>query len=125
MTRSPNPFALVLPLLAACAACSASSNPSIAVTSYDRSCMSVADCVAVYEGPANCCGLSCVNTAISQRALAAYRSGVVSATKMACGGTTGTCHDGEALFPDSCTGRVACRAGQCVLDVPPTDGAAE
>jgi hypothetical protein len=115
---------------AACLAACSKGPTSIAASSYDRSCATVADCAAVYEGPVSCCGtgVGCDNTAISQRALAAYSSGVASAMQNACGGNS-VCNGGGPSpggSPSPCgTGRIACTNGLCELDTPPADGATE
>jgi hypothetical protein len=100
--------------------------PTISAASYDRSCASVADCAVVTEGQVDCCNAGCPNAVVSQTALTAYTSDLAKSMKIACGGASGmtvACHGG-GLFPDGCQqGRVACRDGACVLDLPGADGA--
>jgi hypothetical protein len=113
-------------------ACAASSRPSsvasypppgsIAAKNYDRTCLSVADCVPVYEGPVGCCGGECPNTAIAQVALARYTMDVGLAA--ACGGVQPPCGPlpGGNECPD---GRVTCDNGVCILAMPPSDAATD
>jgi hypothetical protein len=52
--------------------------PSISASSYDQSCTTDADCIAVYEGPL-CDDCLCVNAAINQGANDAYEQAINAA----------------------------------------------
>lgn len=105
-------------------ACGASSPPtSVAAKHYDRTCLSVADCVAVYEGPVGCCdGPGCPNTAISQVAHSKYTIDYSRATNCACPGGAAGHNGGIGGCPD---GRVACDNGICMLATLPGDAATD
>jgi hypothetical protein len=112
------------------AACNSNSGPpgppSISVARYDQDCATIADCVFVYDGPTNCCGVGCANTAIAQRALVQYTSDLASAERAACAGTSGVCSMGGpngsvVICPGP--GRLDCLAGVCVF-VRPGDASA-
>ena len=107
------------------AACNSSSgpprSPSISVTRYDQGCATIADCVFVYDGPANCCGVGCANATIAQRALAQYTSDLASAESAACAGTSGVCSMGGptgSVVICRGPGRLDCLAGVCVFVMP-------
>src|SRR5450432_3685703 len=97
----------------------AAPNHDIEAKSYDRTCASVADCMAIIEGTAGCCGfgIACPNAAINVGALAQYVSDVERAT--ACD-VPPPC---LSPAPETCSGRIACAAGSCALDVTPADAA--
>jgi hypothetical protein len=114
------------------AACNGSSTPSgppsISVAQYDRACATVADCVFVYDGPTDCCGVGCANAAIAQRALARYTSALASAEKAACVGTSGACSMGGpngSVMTCAGPGRLDCLAGACVFVTPGDASAAD
>jgi len=85
---------------------------------YDQGCATVADCVPVLEGPAECCRLDCPNAAIALDALAMFKGDYGRAAmcppNSTCPGL-GADHACEA-------GRIACTNGRCELLSPPTDG---
>jgi hypothetical protein len=88
---------------------------SVYVKDYDQSCASVADCVAVPDGPRNeCCGhMVCPAAAINMSALAAFtdaRKGVTTCPQLP------SCpHLATPACPPS---RVQCTAGTCELILP-------
>lgn len=110
----------------AIAACAADPPPSsVAAKNYDRRCVSVADCVAVYEGHVGCCGGgACPNTAIAQVALAKYSVDLIRAA--ACGNTQPPCPVIDVVRPgDACQGRVGCDNSVCTLAILPNDAATD
>jgi hypothetical protein len=97
----------------------AAPNHDLEAKNYDRTCASVADCMAIIEGTAGCCGfgITCPNAAISQGALPQYMSDVQLAT---------TCAIQPPCTPPNqgpCSGRIACTAGMCALETPTADAA--
>ena len=108
---------LLVSLLAA--GCGSDSSHDVSAKSYARTCASVADCFAVYEGPVGCCG-SCPNTAIRQDAAAAYMSNFDAAVAATCKGLQPPC-----AFQRCPDGRVDCIAGVCQLEMPAADAATE
>jgi len=94
---------------------SCASKHAVTAKSYARNCATVADCVAVYEGPIGCCGGGCPNAAIRADALADYTSDVFAAAP--------TCNPPPpCAAPLPCdTGRVACVAAVCTLEAPAPD----
>jgi len=105
--------------LAGCGGAAPPPNHDIRAKNYDRKCATVADCLAIIEGTAGCCGfgIACPNAVISQSALAQYVSDVERAT--ACD-VPPPC---LSPAPETCSGRIACAAGSCALDVTPADAA--
>jgi hypothetical protein len=91
-----------------------SKSASTSAKDYDHPCATVADCVAVTEGPIGCCGdTGCPTTAIKQTALASYTSArqpsdAQCTPRPPCG----------APLPQPCPGRVACVDGTCALLAP-------
>jgi hypothetical protein len=102
--------------------------PSISVAQYDQACATVSDCVFVYDGPTNCCGVGCANATIAQRALAHYTSDLASAERAACAGTSGICSmggpDGKVVICPG-PGRLNCLAGVCTFAKPGDASAAD
>jgi hypothetical protein len=103
-----------------CGSAAAPVNHVIEAKSYNRKCATVADCLAIIEGTADCCGfgIACPNTAINLGALEQYVSDVQRATT--CAGPP------PCPVPDqegTCSGRIACTAGACTLETQPPDAA--
>jgi hypothetical protein len=98
---------LYLLAVAACGSSSPTATHEIAAKSYARDCASVADCVAVYEGPVGCCGGGCPNAAIRADALPKYTSDEHCTVQPPCP-VGGAC----------ATDRVACVSGVCQLETP-------
>jgi hypothetical protein len=78
--------------------------------SYGRTCTTVADCFAVYEGPVGCCGGGCPNTAIRADLLPKYMSAFDEAMKCS---VQPPCPPPD---PSLCVGRLSCDNGVCQLE---------
>lgn len=104
-------FALILE------GCKAEPDATTAVWAKEG-CATVADCVPVLEGPAECCRLDCPNAAIALDAPAMFKGDYGRAAMCP---ANSTC---PGLGADhACqTGRVACTDGRCELLSPPMDG---
>ena len=90
----------------------AAPNHDIEAKNYDRTCASVADCMAIMEGTAGCCGfgIACPNAAINVGAVETYASDVQRATMCDI--------QPPCLAPAGgmCSGRIACTTGVCALE---------
>ena len=116
----------MLLIASAMVACAADPPPSsVAAKSYDRTCASVVDCVAVYEGHVGCCGGGCPNSAIAEVALAKYTGDFDRAAS--CGGVQPPCPQIDSTRPGSACpdGRVGCDNGVCTLLMAPSDAATD
>jgi hypothetical protein len=99
----------------------AAPNHDLEAKNYDRACASVADCMAIIEGFAACCGfgIACANAAINVGAIETYASDVQRAT-MCDGNVRPPC---APPIGGMCSGRIACTAGVCALDTATADAA--
>ncbi len=102
--------AAALVTTAACGSSSGTTSPgdtTITASSYDQSCQSAADCVAVAVGQAcEACGLACPSDAINKNAQAKYEADVKRATS-SCNPPPGGCGADCIAFTVTCT------AGKC------------
>jgi hypothetical protein len=89
--------------------------PPIEASSYDQSCRSDSDCVAVSEGDVcTPCGIGCTNAAINAAGLARYKADVASANAATRLGMFGTPYQCVTTCPYS--RRPCCASGQCHAD---------
>jgi hypothetical protein len=92
------------------------------LSSYDRSCMSAAECTAVYIGPLGCCDDPCPNAAVRTTNAAKAKNEVEAArecdlrVKPPC----------VPPHPEGCPAvALECNHGTCELPTPPQDAATD
>jgi hypothetical protein len=105
-------------LLAAAMGCKASGPAPLTLERYDRTCVTLFDCQAVYVGPVGCCSIPCANTALSLAGVNLLTADIADEVASKCQLEEVRC----PAVPRCAAGGVDCVTGACVYTPPQGDG---